>query len=434
MPRVPDMSGSSGRIGESVFSPVAARAAALRAQGLELFPLHVGDTWLEPPEGCRMEDLACADHPGLHRYPADTRGLPALLDALVERARCVHALPCERESVLVTAGATLGLGNALAALIDPGDEVLLLAPYWPLIRGVVHAHRGQPREVPFFDRVDSAEAAVATVRERITPRTSVLYVSTPSNPTGRVLPESWLAALAELARAEGLWILADEVYDQLVYTGRHVSIGRFAPERTVTCFSFSKTYALSGCRIGYLVGPKAVVGVVHRVAVHTGYNASVPAQWAALRALERGGAWLARARDGYARAGREAAARLGLPAPEGATFLFVPVPEAVWPDDVEATQASATQDVRSTSVTPLEPRFSSFLHACLDDGVQVAPGHACGHGYARFVRICYTAMPPERLAEGVARLARRLGLRPVRSTGTPAAPGTSDGGGRLTPR
>ena len=359
---------------------------------MELFPLHVGDTWLEPPEGCRMEDLHTAEYPGLHRYPSDTRGIPPLVDALVERTRAERGIACEREGVIVTVGATLALGNALATLIDPGEEVLLLAPYWPLIRGVVHANRGTPRDVPFFDRATCAESAVELVRAHLSPRTAALYVSTPSNPTGRVIPESWLAALAELARREGLWILADEVYDELVYTGRHVSIARFAPERTITCASFSKTYGFAGCRIGYLVGPPELVAGMHRVAVHTGYNAPAPAQHAALRALEHGAQWLADARAQYAEAGAAAARTLGLPPPDGGTFLFVPVPESLSPESPSG-----------------EPPVVSFLRACLEDGIQLAPGQAFGHDYTRWVRLCFTSAPPDRVAVATARLATRLG-------------------------
>jgi N-succinyldiaminopimelate aminotransferase len=116
----------------------------------------------------------------------------------------------------------------------PGEEVLVLAPFWPLIRGIVQAFRATPVEVPFYDRVDSPESAVAAVRERLTARSVALYVSTPSNPTGRVLPASCLEALAGLARQEGLWLISDEVYEDYVYRGEHVSIGTLAPERTLS--------------------------------------------------------------------------------------------------------------------------------------------------------------------------------------------------------
>ena len=148
---------------EAVYSPFADRVAGREGP---VFPLHVGDTWLEPFEGGRMQDLRCDENPGMHRY-CDTRGVPELVDAIVEKARERCGVAYERESVLVAAGATGGLAAAVGAILEPGEEVLILAPFWPLIRGIVQAFRGEPVEVPFYDRVDSAAAAVDAVRERI---------------------------------------------------------------------------------------------------------------------------------------------------------------------------------------------------------------------------------------------------------------------------
>ncbi|HKJ25073.1 MAG TPA: aminotransferase class I/II-fold pyridoxal phosphate-dependent enzyme, partial [Myxococcota bacterium] len=184
MPRSPEHAPAVEAIAGGVFSPLADR---LREHAGPIFPLHVGDTWMEPFEGGRMEDLRTAEHPGMHRY-VDTRGIPPLLDAAVEKLRARNRLDCERENVLATGGATGGLAAAVASIVSPGEEVLILAPFWPLIRGIVQSFRGVPVEVPFYDRVGSAEEAVAAVRARLSPRTAALYVSTPSNPTGRVLP------------------------------------------------------------------------------------------------------------------------------------------------------------------------------------------------------------------------------------------------------
>jgi len=233
----------------SVYAPVKTDA---RAEEREVCPLNVGDTWLPAMEGARFEDILESEHPGLNRY-SDPRGIPELIDAIVEKLRACNEIQAERSSVLVSAGATSALAAAVGTLAAPGEEVLILAPFWPLIRGAVQAFRGTPVEVPFYDRVDSPEAAVEAVRERLTPRTVALYVCTPSNPTGRVLPEAQLAALAEFARSENLWLISDEVYEDYVYRGEHISLARFAPERTLTSFSFSKAYGMAGYRVGYLV-------------------------------------------------------------------------------------------------------------------------------------------------------------------------------------
>lgn len=347
-------------------------------------PLNVGDTWLEPFEGGRMEDLRQADHPGMNRYTAP-QGLPSFVDAIVEKVRARNQLACERDSVLVTAGATGGLAAAVGMLAAPGEEVLILAPFWPLIRGIVQSFGATPVEVPFFDRVESAEAAVAAVRARLSPRTVALYVSTPSNPTGRVLPEAWLAALAEFAQREDLWLISDEVYEDYVYAGTHVSLARFAPERSITSFSFSKAYGMAGIRTGYLVGPPDAIAQAEKVATHIFYSAPAAGQLAAERALADGAAWVADARERYRDVGRRTATALGLPEPAGSTFHFVDV--------------SPQLDERG---------IAGFLSDCLDDGVALAPGASSGADYTNWVRLCYTAAPPDDVIAAVDKIARRL--------------------------
>jgi aspartate/methionine/tyrosine aminotransferase len=200
-----------------------------------------------------------------------------------------------------------------------------------------------------------------------------------------VLPPDWVEALAAWARRRDLWILSDEVYEAFVYRGEHAPTARFAPERTLTAGSFSKTYGMAGNRVGFLAGPAPAVAEAHKVSVHSAYHAPTAAQLAALRALEGGAAWVKAARESYAQVGREAAALLGLPPPEGSCFLFA--------------DASARLDARG---------LGGFLADCFADGVVVAPGASAGADYERWVRLCYTALPPAEALEGVRRLARRL--------------------------
>jgi N-succinyldiaminopimelate aminotransferase len=304
MPRPPGFTKRALEMPGAVYSPFADR---LRDHAGPIFPLHVGDTWLEPFVGARMQDLRVQEHAGLHNY-CDTRGLPQLVDAIVEKARTRNGIPCERESVLVSAGATAGLACAVGAVLSEGEEVLILSPFWPLIRGIVQGFGGQPVEVPFYDRVDSAESAVQVVREHVSDRTVALYVSTPSNPTGRVIPAKWLAALAELARSQGLWLLSDEVYEDFVYRGEHASLGAMAPERTVSVHSFSKAYGMAGNRVGYLVGPRELIDQARKIGTHTYYSAPTAAQVAAVRALHGGAEWQQSARQSYREGGTQAAA------------------------------------------------------------------------------------------------------------------------------
>src|SRR6202140_4348163 len=267
MPRHPRLSPSVAEISGAVYSALAHRLAGFQG---EVYPLHVGDTWMEPPAGCRMEDFSVAEWPGMHRY-APPQGIPALLDAIVERVRQRTGVPTERDNVLVTTGATGGLAAVAGAIVAPGDEVLLLAPHWPLITGIVQSFHGVPVDVPFFGAADSPETAVEAVSEKRTNRTIALYLNTPSNPTGQVIPRSWIEALVDWARREDLWIISDEVYEDYVYGGEHTHTRPLAPERTFAAHSFSKAYGMAGNRCGYVVGPAAAVGELRKIGMHSFY-------------------------------------------------------------------------------------------------------------------------------------------------------------------
>jgi aspartate/methionine/tyrosine aminotransferase len=362
----------------AIYSPFAER---IKDHPGPLFPLHVGDTWRDPFVGARSEDQSSQRIPRLHAY-ADTRGVPALIDSIASKLRRKNGLHHSFEETLVTAGATGGLSTLAGAALSPGDDILILAPFWPLIRGIAQSFRATPVEVPFFDRVSTCEEAVAAVEAKRTSRTRVLYVSTPSNPTGRVIPGEWLEALADFARRHDLWIFSDEVYEDYVYDGAHVSIARFAPERTVSVYSFSKSYAMAGQRVGYLAGPRAIIDEARKIGTHIYYHAPVAAQYAALAALEEGDAWLEGNRKQDGEVGRQVADTLGLPAPAGGTFLFLDVREKL--------------DGRG---------LQGYLEDAFERGVLVAPGHSCGAAYEEWVRISFTAAQPDAVNEAASRLA-----------------------------
>lgn len=383
MPRHPEVAPSVRGVRGSIYSALAQKLE--RFEG-EVYPLHVGDTWLEPAAGCRMEDLTVAEYPGLHRYAAP-HGHPLLLDAVVETARARSGLATERREILITAGATGGLGAAIGAIVAPGDEVLILAPHWPLIEGIVRSFHGVPVAVPFHGLADSAESAVEIAEGRRTPRTVAIYWNTPSNPTGRLIPHSWLAALADWAARHGLWILADEVYEDYAYAAPHRYSRPLAPERTFAFHSFSKAYGMAGNRCGYVVGPAPVMSELTKVATHTFYATPTAAQIAAARALDgAGAAWVEQVRPLYRQTGERAAARLGLPAPEGSTFLFFDLAERFGVRDL-----------------------LGFLERCAERGLLLAPGPSFGP-YPTCARLCFTSAAPEVVERGVERLAGLLGV------------------------
>ncbi len=382
MPRHPRFSPPIEGMPSTVYSALAHRLSTMPG---ETYPLHVGDTWMDPPEGCHMEDLLTHEWAGMHRY-APVQGLPRLIDAIVERVRHRTGESIERANVLVTAGATGGLGAVIGALLAPGDEVIILAPYWPLIAGIVTSFHGKVVPVNLL-AIHSADDLVAAIEGAITPRTAVLYVNTPNNPTGRVLPRRWIEACAEVARKHDLWLVSDEVYEDYVYEGEHAYARPYAPERTYSAYSYSKAWGMAGNRAGFVIGPASGMDQLRKVSTHTFYSTPTAAQIAAIRAYQddRGPKWAAAAAAQYAVTGRKAAARLGVPAPEGSTFLFL--------------------DVRDH----LDDRgLPGFLEQCVDSGLLLAPGPAFGP-YPAHVRLCFTCSPPDVVLRGIERLAPLLG-------------------------
>lgn len=363
----------------AVYSRFAKRLAAHDGP---TFPLHIGDTWMEPAEGCRMSDL---HDDGIHRYTS-VHGLPELVDALAARVSSDSGLHTSRDEIQVTAGATGGITAAIAAMIEPGDEVIIVAPAWPLVAGAVRALGGKPVYVPFVGQASDPEHGAASVEAAITERTVAIYWNTPNNPTGLNMSVAELEALVRVARAHDLWIIADEVYEHYVYQDEHTYSRPLAPERTIAAYSFSKAYGMAGNRVGYLVGPASFMDEVRKVCTHTFYSTPTAAQWAALRVLgPEGDAWIARARERYAELGAYAAERLGVPSPQGSTFLFVDVADQL--DDTG---------------------MNGLLERAVDRGLLVSAGAVFGP-YPEHVRVCFTSVEPSRVRAGIDVLAELLG-------------------------
>jgi aspartate/methionine/tyrosine aminotransferase len=382
MPRYPAYSSSVADLSGSVFSALSHRLASHDG---EVYPLHVGDTWLEPAPGCRMEDLDTGTYPWLNRY-APPQGIPELIDAIVERSSLRTGVETQRENVLVAAGATGALGAVVGATLDPGDDVLILAPYWPLISGIVRSFHANPIPVPFLGEVDSPETAIEAVESQLTAKTAALYLSSPNNPTGQILPAQWIEGLVDWCARNGLWIYSDEVYEDLVYEGNHTYCRSLDPARTFSVHSFSKAFGMAGNRCGYVVGPAESIEQLRKVSVHTFYSAPTASQVVALRALQ-GAAdqWLSDARELYLQLGVSAAQRLGVAAPQGSTFLFLDVEDRL--------------DARG---------LLGFLEDCVDRGLFVAPGPSFGP-YPHHIRVCYTSAEPAVVRRGIEVLADLTG-------------------------
>ncbi|MEM7249687.1 MAG: pyridoxal phosphate-dependent aminotransferase, partial [Acidobacteriota bacterium] len=290
MPRHPRTASRGEQLKDSVFQALVRRASTHDGP---VFPLHVGDSWREPPPAARAEALVTETHPGLHRY-ALPQGEPALLDAIVERLG-VHA-PVERKQVQVVSGATVGLSITCQALLDPGDEVLLPSPYWPLIRGIIASASATPVEIPFFTRLDEDDLdAEALLEAAVTERTTAIYLNSPHNPTGHVPSEAVLSAIARVAERHDLWVFCDEVYERLCYLDPQPAPTWSRDDlrhRAVATHSVSKSHALAGARVGWTHGPEEAMSALRKVQAHQVYCASRPMQAAALAALTEGESWL----------------------------------------------------------------------------------------------------------------------------------------------
>jgi aspartate/methionine/tyrosine aminotransferase len=390
---VTDLSRTALAIRASVFADLAPRIEAHARAGGDLVALHIGDTHRPPPPEARFARVeGDALDPALYCYGA-IPGVDALKVAFVGALDAAGRGPRDADPmrhVLVGAGATHAIFCALRAVLDPGDEVLVAAPYWPLSVGVVRAAGGVPIEVPLTARLyaDPHASAEAILEEAVTPRTRAIYLISPNNPDGYVYDDRQLRGVARVAVARDLWVLSDEVYADYVYDGAHGSIARHEgmADRTLSAYSLSKSHALAGARVGFLVAPERVASLARRVATHTVFNVPVASQRVALAALEAPAAWIDEARADYRNA-RDATLHLlegsgaRAFAPHGGSYVFV-----------DFAPVLAGRPLRA------------LLERAIDHGVLLAPGDGCGEAFGDFARLCFTSVPRPRLLEGVARL------------------------------
>lgn len=379
MPRFPQTAVSAQSLSAGVFGKLVERSGAASTR---VYSLHVGDTYLEPLEIARAEAQRSEAHPRLHNY-APPQGEPELLRAIVGKVQRRSGIALDPASIQVMSGATGAIGVICNTLLDAGDELIIPSPFWPLIRGAALSRGAKAVEVPLFSRLDEPDFdPVAAIERALTERTSAIYLNTPHNPTGRVLSPHVLAGIAQLAERHGLWIISDDVYEDVWF-------GDTAPEslftrsdmaaRTIATHSVSKAYGLAGARVGYTHGPPEVMEAIRGVQTFYSYCAPRPMQFGAARALEQGDAWLSNMRTVYGRAGRAAAQALEIPEPQGGTFLFFDLRRFMRPSE----------------------NLNRILQRCLDAGVMLTPGTACGTAFDTWARLCFTSVPEQELHEAL---------------------------------
>lgn len=269
----------------------------LRAQGQTVYQFEGGEPY-NPTADHIKDALAQAVRDNKTRY-APSSGIAELRTAIVEKLKDRNNIEAQVENVLVVNGGMQGLFGGFQSTVNPGDDVLIFSPYWTPIKDLV-AHCGG-RLVNVLTTEARSEGLTATLARYITDTTRVLYFNTPTNPSGVVFTRSEAEEVARFAIDRDLIVIADEAYEDLVYEGDHVSIaslpGMF--ERTITSFTLSKSYAMTGWRIGYAVAGEPWMTGLAKAVLYSSNGVSTPTQWAALAAMRTGTDYLAANREAY---------------------------------------------------------------------------------------------------------------------------------------
>lgn len=386
-------------IAESATLAVDAKARALKVAGRPVIGFGAGQPDFPTPAPIVEAAAAACRDPRFHGYTA-TAGLPELREAIATKTKRDSGYAVEPGQVLVTNGGKHAVYAAFTVLLDPGDEVLLPAPYWTTYPEAIRLAGGVPVDVP-TDESTGYRTSVERLDAARTARTKALLFCSPSNPSGAVYPPDDVAAIGRWAAENGLWVITDEIYEHLVYgDAAFSSMPVVAPEiadRCVVLNGVAKTYAMTGWRIGWLIGPNDVVKGAVNLQSHTTSNVCNVAQAAALAAVSGDLSAVAEMRAAFDRRRRTIVRMLGeipgvvCPEPDGAFYAYPSVKELL-----------------GRTIRGRTPQTSAELAEVVLEEAEVAvvPGEAFGtEGY---FRMSY-ALGDDDLVEGVTRLAQLLG-------------------------
>ncbi|MGD0314317.1 MAG: pyridoxal phosphate-dependent aminotransferase [Acidimicrobiales bacterium] len=378
---------------------VDAKAKALKAEGENVIGFGAGEPDFPTPEHIvAAAEVACRD-PKTHKY-TPTAGLPELREALAVKTRRDSGFDVTPAQILVTNGGKQAIANSFAVLCDPGDEVLVLAPYWTTYPEVIALAGGVPVVIPsdgssgFRVTVDQLEAA-------LTDRTKVLLFVSPSNPTGAVYPGQEIEAIGRWAEENGLFVVTDEIYEHLVYgDAEHHSMPVLVPELADRCIvvnGVAKTYAMTGWRVGWMIGPIDVVTAATNLQSHETSNVANVSQRAALAAVTGDLEAVAMMRAAFDHRRLIIHAMLNeidgvsCNLPEGAFYAF-PSVEGLLGRDIRGHVAHSSTELAELAIEEAK--------------VAVVPGEA--FGAPGYFRMSY-ALGEDDMVEGVSRLAKLFG-------------------------
>ena len=271
-------------VGFSDIVQIRNKVMAMRAEGHKVHALHGGEPYFETPESIKFAAIKALVENQTHYAPSS--GVLPLRAALVEklaRKNRIHATPDE---VIATVGGSQGLYAAFQSVLDPGDDALVFSPYWTPIGDLVTGAQARPLLVPTITA--RRNGIRKTLEQFSTPKTRAIYFNTPQNPSGLVFTLAEAEEVAAFAIERDLIVIADEAYEDLVYDGEHVSIASLPgmAERTITCYTFSKTYAMTGWRAGYAVAKEPFMTALRKIVLYSTNGVATPVQHAMIHALK----------------------------------------------------------------------------------------------------------------------------------------------------
>jgi aspartate aminotransferase len=388
-----------GSIAESATLAVDTKAKALKAAGHPVVGFGAGEPDFATPDYIVQAAIEACRDPRNHRYtPAG--GLPELREAIAAKTARDSGYQVKAANVLVTNGGKQAIYEGFAALLDPGDEVLLPTPYWTTYPEAIRLAGGVPVEV-LADETSGYRVSVEQLDAARTERTKVLLFCSPSNPTGAVYSRTEVGEIGRWARERGLWVLTDEIYEHLTYGGAQFSsMPVEVPELAHTCVvvnGVAKTYAMTGWRVGWLIGPTDVVQGAANLQSHLTSNVANVSQRAALAAVTGDLSAVDAMREAFDRRRRTMVSMLReidgvvCPEPQGAFYAYPSV-----------------RGVLGREINGRTPTTSAELAELILDAAEVAvvPGEAFGP--SGYLRLSY-ALGDDDLAEGVSRIQRLLG-------------------------
>lgn len=386
-------------IAESATLAVDAKAKALKAAGRPVIGFGAGEPDFPTPDYIVAAAIKACSDPKWHRYtPAG--GLPELKEAVALKTKRDSGYEVAASQVLITNGGKQALYNAFAALLDPGDEVILPAPYWTTYPESIRLAGGVPVEV-MTDETSGYRATIAQLDAARTPRTKALVFVSPSNPTGAVYSPAEVKAIGEWAVANGIWVITDEIYEHLVYgDAQFASMPTLVPELANTCIvvnGVAKTYAMTGWRVGWLIGPADIVKGATNLQSHATSNVANVSQVAALAAVTGNLDAVDEMKVAFDRRRKlitgmlDAIPGVNCPLPEGAFYVYPSV-----------------KDLIGKSLRGQKIESSAQLSGLILDEVEVAvvPGEA--FGTPGYLRLSYATSDND-ITEGVTRIATLLG-------------------------